>query len=72
MPLYHTTLVRSYGVTIESEDEQSAARLAEFFVGFADLSSLQDREKFKFEIKEVELLENDSIDTSLIDVQTIM
>ncbi len=66
MPLYRTTLVRSYAVTIESEDEKDAAKLAEFFVGFADFSNLPDREKFKFEIKEIELLENDSIDTILI------
>ncbi len=66
MPLYRTTLVRSYAVTIESEDEKDAARLAEFFVGFADFSDVPDREKFKFEIKEIKLLENDSIETTLI------
>lgn len=68
MPLYRTVLVRSYAVNIESEDEKIAARLAEFFVGYADFSNSIDREKFKFEIKEIELLENNSIETSLIDI----
>ncbi len=66
MPLYRTTLIRSYAVTIESDDEKDAAKLSEFFVGFADFSNLPDREKFKFEIKQIELLENDAIDTTLI------
>lgn len=68
MPLYRTILVRSYAVNIESEDEITAARLAEFFVSYADFSNSLDREKFKFEIKEIELLENNSIETSLIDI----
>jgi len=67
MPLYRTILVRSYAVNIEAEDKEIAARLAEFFVSYADFSNSLDREKFKFEIKEIELIENNSIETSLID-----
>jgi hypothetical protein len=65
MPLYHATLVRSYTVTIESKSEKEASGLAEFFVGFADFSDIADREKFQFEIKKIELIENDTIDVTL-------
>ncbi len=67
MPLYHTVLTRSFDVIIDAEDENEAARLAEFFVGFADHSNISDREKFKFEIKSIELTENDVLETTLIE-----
>jgi hypothetical protein len=67
MPLYRTVLVRSFDVTIEAEDENAALRLSEFFVGYADHSNSHDKEKFRFEIKNIEMTENDALETTLIE-----
>lgn len=62
MPLYRAIIVRSYAVTIECETEEKAARLSEFFIGHSDLSTIGDREQQRFDIKSIELLENDAIE----------
>jgi hypothetical protein len=67
MPLYRTVLVRSFDVIIEAEDKNDALRLSELFVGYADHSDSQYREKFKFEIKDIEMTENDALETTLIE-----
>jgi hypothetical protein len=66
MPVYNTTLVRSYSVSINADDEEVAARLVELFIGDEDLSNFSDREKYNFEIKKIEMLENDVIEIVLI------
>jgi len=67
MPLYRTILVRSFDVIIDAKDESEASRLSEFFVGYADHSNSSDREKFKFEIKNIELVENDALEAALVE-----
>jgi len=66
MPLYQTILVRTFEVIIEAEDNTAASRLSEFFVGYADHSNAFERDKFKFEIKEIELTENNTLETTLM------
>jgi len=61
MPLYRTTLARSFLVTIDASDESTAKRLAELFVGYRDDSTALDRSQFGFEIKEIELTMNEAI-----------
>lgn len=67
MPVYRTVLVRSFDIIIEAEDEKEASRLSEFYVGYADHSNSYDREKFKFEIKNIEMTENDALETTLLE-----
>lgn len=65
--MYCTTLVRAFSVVIDTHDEMSAARLSELFVGFGDDSNLIDKENFNFEIQEIELIQNDVIETRLLE-----
>jgi len=67
MPLYRTVVVRSFEVIIDAKDETEASRLSEFFVGYADHSNASDRDKFEFKIKNIELVENDALETTLIE-----
>jgi len=67
MPLYKTVLVRTFDVVIEAKDENEALHLAEFFVGYGDHSNSSDQEKFQFEIKHIELTENDAIEATIIE-----
>ena len=66
MPLYKTVLVRSFEVIIDAKNEDDALWLAEFYVGYGDHSNISDREKFQFEIKHIELTENDTLETAMI------
>jgi len=36
-------------------------------VGYADHSNASDRDKFEFKIKNIELVENDALETTLIE-----
>lgn len=67
MPVYRTTLVRAFSVVIDARDEVSAARLSEVFVGFSDDSNSIEKEKFNFEIQEIELIQNDVLETRLLE-----
>jgi len=67
MPTYRSILVRTYSVIINADDEESAAKLSELFVGANDCSRLQDRERLKFEIQEIDLIDNNVIETISIE-----
>lgn len=67
MPKYRTVLVRTYLVEISADDEKSAARLSELYVGFKDSSNMVDRERFHFQIEEIEITENNALETSLVE-----
>ena len=51
MPKYRTILLRSYSVEINADDEESAARLSELYVGFGDHSNAVDRKRLNFQIE---------------------
>ena len=56
-------LSRAYIVTIDAENKEKACRYAEFFMGDCpDLSTLKDKQEFKFSIQEIEPSINDAID----------
>ena len=63
MKTYIVSLIRSYAVTIEAENEENACRHAEFFIGDChDLSTYKDKQKNKFSITEIEPTFNEAVD----------
>ena len=63
MKRYKLALSRAYIVTIDAENKEKACRYAEFFMGDCpDLSTLKDKQEFKFSIQEIEPSINDAID----------
>lgn len=63
MKTYLVSLVRSYAVTIEAENEEKACRYAEFFLGDChDLSTYKDKQNNKFSIIEIEATFNEAVD----------
>lgn len=67
MPEFELSLVRSFRVMIEANSPEEAARLAELYVGYADLSDTLAREKFQFRIQEIEMVQNDAIEVAWVD-----
>lgn len=66
MPLYKTILTRTFDVIIEATDENAALRLVEFYVGYGDHSNQHDRDQFHFEIKHIELTENEGVEANAV------
>ncbi|MBW7899702.1 hypothetical protein B188_10240 [Candidatus Brocadiaceae bacterium B188] len=63
MKTYLVSLVRSYAVTIEADNEEEACRCAEFFIGDChDLSTHKDKQNNKFSIIEIEPTFNEAVD----------
>jgi hypothetical protein len=63
MKKFWVTLSRGYVVTIEAEDNISAARNVEYFLGNSpDVSTLMEREAFKFNIENIDLTVNDVLE----------
>ena len=67
MPEYQVSVVCSFLVKIQANSAAEAARLSEFFLTFSDGSSAEDKEKYQFEIKEIELTQNDSLEAVLLE-----
>ena len=59
MPIYKIGLARTYLITVQAENPESAKRLSEIFIGESDLSMPADRQEYKFSINEIELADND-------------
>lgn len=62
MPIYKTTLVRTLVVIIEANSEDEAMELSEYFVVERDGSRPFDKENYKFEIKHIEMMENEALE----------
>ncbi len=62
MPLYDVAVSRIFVVRIEANSKQEAAGLAPFYLGFKDSSEANDRELYNFEFKDIDMIENDTID----------
>jgi len=61
MPLYEVAVSRIFIVKIEAQSKHEAAGLAPFYLGFNDSSEAVDREQFKFEFKDIDMVENELI-----------
>lgn len=61
MPLFDVAVSRIYVVRIEAQSKQEAGELSQFFLGFNDSSNGFERDEFKFEFKDIDMVENDVI-----------
>ncbi len=67
MKKFEVLLVRSYIVTIYSEDEDQARMYAEYYLGNSpDLSSPKDRTDRKFKIEKIKMTFNEAYETKEI------
>ncbi|MCK6585862.1 MAG: hypothetical protein HUU11_02085 [Anaerolineales bacterium] len=62
MPLYEVSLSRTYVIKIEAKSAQDAAVLSEFFLGYKDDSTENDKETFGLELKEIDSTANDVLE----------
>lgn len=62
MPTYSLSLVRSFIITMQASSPQEAARLTELFIGYSDISNESERDKYQFEIQEIEMTGNDVVE----------
>ncbi len=67
MPKYRTILLRSYSVEINADDEESAARLSELYVGFGDHSNAVDRKRLNFQIEDIEIIDNNVLEIGIVE-----
>lgn len=67
MKTFEVILTKSYIVKIKAENEQQAKRYTEFFTGnIQDISRKEDRQKFRFEIKQIECTFNEAFESKEI------
>lgn len=68
MPVYQSTLTRTFSVLINAEDPNKAKHLSELYIGYTDGSSEQDRKMYHFQILEIDMIINDAIEAMLTPV----
>ena len=69
MAEYMVTLTRSFAVTIEADTPEAARELAGLYVGYGDDSTADDRQRFSFAIRELEMTMNEAIEVDEITVE---
>jgi len=67
MPLYEVLVSRSFIVKIQAQTAKDAARLSEFFLGYADDSNERERKEYQFEFREIELVDNDVMEVNQVE-----
>lgn len=67
MKTFDVVLTKSYIVRISAKDSESAKRFSELFTGdINDISTSENRDKFKFEIQKIDCKFNESISTEIV------
>jgi len=65
---FNVMLTRTYRVTIEAEDENSASELVEFYLGDPeDKSTEKEQAQQKFNIQEIEMTMNEAFEVEEIE-----
>lgn len=68
MKTFNVMLTRTYRVTIEAEDENSASELVEFYLGDPeDKSTEKEQAQQKFNIQEIEMTMNEAFEVEEIE-----
>jgi len=63
MKTFEVVLTKSYIVRIKAEDKEKAKEYSELFTGdIQDISSVDDRKKFVFEIEDIDCKVNEAFD----------
>lgn len=68
MPVYEVSIARTFIIKIQAPTAKDASRLSECFLGYADDSNEQERKEFGFEFREIEMLNNDVLEVSEVEV----
>jgi hypothetical protein len=67
MKTFEIILTKSYIVSIKAEDKNKAKQFAEMFTGdIQDVSSIDDRKKFMFEIEDIDCTVNEAFESKEI------
>ena len=66
MPTYEVTLSRSYLVTVKARSFEDAGQFVAGYIDEQDNSSLEERKRLRFAIKEIELVDNDIINVAVV------
>ena len=67
MKTYRVELTKSYLVTVSAKTKKQARRISEFFTNdIQDISTIENREKEKFLIENIECTVNETFDCSEI------
>jgi hypothetical protein len=66
MPTYEVILSRSYLVTVKARNAEAAGQFAAGYIDECDNSPIEGRKRLRFEIKEIELVDNDIIDVVVV------
>lgn len=67
MKTFEVVLTKSYVVRIKAEDESNAKKFVELFTGdIQDISSVDDRKNFKFEIEDIDCKINEAFESKEI------
>ena len=68
MKTYNVSLSRAFVVKIRAKDKRKACRYAEYFIGDChDESTAEERRKYRFSIKEIEMTINDALNAEEIE-----
>lgn len=63
MKSFQVSLMKSYLVNINAENEEDAKRFSEIFTGdIQDISASNNQQNYKFEIKEIECTMNEAFE----------
>ena len=63
MKTFEVVITKSYTVRIKAEDELKAKEYSEFFTGdIQDISTVNDKKNFKFEIEQIDCKINDAFE----------
>lgn len=64
MKTYEVVLTKSYLIKIKAENNNKAKEYSEYFTGdICDISSIDDREKFNFEIASIDCKLNEAFES---------
>jgi hypothetical protein len=64
---YQVTIACTYKVNITAKNIKDAKEMVEFFTGDTkDCSNVAERKKYKFKIREIELVENEALEVETI------
>ena len=66
MTTYRVTLARTFSVQIETDDPSHIAQLACLYVGYTDEATEMDKQMHGFEIRDIQLIENDVLDIQAV------
>lgn len=65
MPTYEVILSRSFLVKVKARNAKDAGQFVAGYIDERDDSAVEERKRLQFEIKEIELVDNDIINVAL-------